>query len=377
MMVAVSVIDGRSHSKSYKKELFILDVDAGSDDAVAIVMAGSKLARCKKRLEVVAITCVNGNTNLDNVVVNVLKTLKTMNRLDIPVYRGSPKSILRTPETDNFFGLDGFGDFDFEDTPDPTDFVQSEHAVKALIRLVNKNPGKINILAVGPLTNIALATRLDPNFMKNVKRIYVLGGATNGKCLPLLLKHIKCSNGYRGSTCMRLSTELCYYYFSFITGVGNVKPGVEFNFYMDPNAAEIVLSETARPICLVPWETVKIRSQIFIDWRKNVMGAVDTPVARLLNQAERIARQSDDSQWISADSYAAWMALNYDSNKKCRSTCGGKPLYGRVLTTCGEEAGALIVDYANTTGKAANFELIEEIDVEAFKKTLLKIVKED
>ncbi|XP_046404616.1 uncharacterized protein C1683.06c-like isoform X2 [Ischnura elegans] len=334
---AGSIID-RGPPSPANKELFILDVDAGSDDAVAIVMTASKLARREKGLEVVAITCVNGNTHLDNVVVNVLKTLKTMNRLDIPVFRGSSKSILRTPETDDFFGLDGFGDFLYEGAPDPRALLQREHAVSALIRLVNANPGKINILAIGPLTNIALATRLQPNFMKNVKRIYVLGGAANG--------------------------------------VGNIKPGVEFNFYMDPHAAEIVFNETARPICLVPWETVKIRSKVFMDWRKNVMGAVDTPVARLLNLAERIASKSDDEQWISSDSYAAWMALNYDSNKRPGSTCGGFPLHGSVLTTCGDEAGALMVDYANNTGKPANFELIEQINVEAFKDTLVRIVSE-
>ncbi|XP_071452151.1 uncharacterized protein [Hetaerina americana] len=322
-----------------RKELFVLDVDTGSDDALGILMMASKTAALDAGIEVMAITCVNGNTHIDNVVVNVLKTLKVINRLDIPVYRGSTKSLQRTPPTDNFFGVDGFGDFFFEDAPDPREYLQKEHAVSALIRMVLENPGKVNILAIGPLTNIALAVRLQPDFLKMIKRLYVLGGAVNG--------------------------------------VGNIKPGVEFNFYMDPLAVDIVLNETVKPICLIPWETVKINSYIDMAWRKNVLGKVESPAVRLLNLAEKISSKSDDEQWISSDSLAAWKALNVNWMKRDGSTCGGIPMHATVVTGWGDVAGALLVDYANNTGMGPNIEIVEEIDVPAFKDMVIRTSAQD
>ncbi|KAJ4436326.1 hypothetical protein ANN_18957, partial [Periplaneta americana] len=199
----------------------IIDTDAGADDAVAILMALGQTD-----VDVIALTCVNGNTALDNVVVNVLKTLKTAGRLDIPVFAGATASLVTTPPTDNYFGQDGFGDFEYPDPPDPDTLLQDERAADALVRLAKETPGELTLLALGPLTNVALAIRLDSGFLSNLKNIVVMGGS--------------------------------------VEGVGNALPGIEFNFYIDPVAAHIVFnsSDSAQPIYMLPLETVLQRNYV-------------------------------------------------------------------------------------------------------------------
>lgn len=136
------------------------------------------------------------------------------------------QSILETPETDDFYGQDGFGDFEFPDSP-TDDLIKPTHGVIALAELVRLCPGKFSLIALGPLTNVALASRFNPNLIKDLDEIFILGGS--------------------------------------VEGVGNIKPGVEFNIYMDVDAAAIVLKEATKrdkPVVLVPWETAKIRSAI-------------------------------------------------------------------------------------------------------------------
>ncbi|XP_021916269.1 probable uridine nucleosidase 1 [Zootermopsis nevadensis] len=205
----------------------IIDTDAGADDAAAIFMAINK-EKDNSSFKVIAITCVHGNTAVDNVVVNVFKILQTVGRLDIPVYRGASKSFIWTPPSDNYFGEDGFGDFEFPNPPNSSDLLQNEHAVNSLIQIVTQNPGEVTLLCLGPLTNVALAVRMDPTFLTKLKHLVVLGGSTEG--------------------------------------VGNIKPGIEFNFYVDPEAAFIVFnsSDTStghiRPITLVPYDSVSERN---------------------------------------------------------------------------------------------------------------------
>lgn len=95
------------------------------------------------------------------------------------MYLGAYSSLIVTPPGDSFFGNDGFGD-----VPDPNpphlDEVQKEHAVNAMIRLVRQNPGKITLVSVGPLSNVALAIRMDPTFRKNLKALYWMGGSVEG-----------------------------------------------------------------------------------------------------------------------------------------------------------------------------------------------------
>uniref|UniRef100_A0AAV2K1Z2 Sodium/hydrogen exchanger n=1 Tax=Knipowitschia caucasica TaxID=637954 RepID=A0AAV2K1Z2_KNICA len=138
-------------SANMSKKL-LLDVDCGVDDAQAIM-----LALAAPRVDILGITCVHGNTSVENVCKNTLRVLKVCNKLEIPVFKGASKSILgHEVKGENFHGLDGLGD-----APDPNapsvDLIQKEGAVSAMIRIVNENPGEVSLVATAPLTNLALA----------------------------------------------------------------------------------------------------------------------------------------------------------------------------------------------------------------------------
>ncbi|CAG0919095.1 unnamed protein product [Notodromas monacha] len=116
----------------------IIDCDAGVDDAMALIMALDYVR--KGKAQVLAVTCVQGNTGLDNVVVNVLRTMNAMD-IQVPVYRGA-KDPLIGPYIRHgppFHGEDGLGDAHFDTTPDLS-VVSSEHASLAIARLVRDNP---------------------------------------------------------------------------------------------------------------------------------------------------------------------------------------------------------------------------------------------
>ncbi|CAL1301267.1 unnamed protein product [Larinioides sclopetarius] len=194
-------------------EKIIIDTDCGVDDAMAMILALSS-----KRAQVIAITCVFGNTPLDNVCNNVKRVLVVCDKKEIPIYRGSscalvPKIIRKDTA---YHGGDGLGTVAHEFSTG--DLPESEvPAPMALIQLTKEQPGQITLIAIGPLTNLALAHRMDPQFTKRLKSLVVMGG------------------NYKG--------------------LGNVTETAEFNFHSDPESADIVLGEALCPVKLVPWET--------------------------------------------------------------------------------------------------------------------------
>ncbi len=225
-------------------EKLVIDSDGGADDAAAILLILSSWANKDSKFEVVAITCVNGNTDEPTAELNILKTVtvaKASNvrsmtlwvtifliisflfEIQIRIYGGAKQSLIEKATTDNYFGQDGLGDFIFNEEIRTT-VDNSTYAAVALIELAKLYPGQLNVLCLGPLTNIALAAALDPSFMENVKRFYIMGGT--------------------------------------VSGIGNKAPGVEFNFAFDPESNFMVLNNHNRdytkqvPNLLYPWETV-------------------------------------------------------------------------------------------------------------------------
>ncbi|XP_063237952.1 uncharacterized protein LOC134539685 isoform X1 [Bacillus rossius redtenbacheri] len=194
----------------------VVDVDVGSDDAMGLMVVAAAERKGSARL--LGVTCVHGNTDLDHVCANALKTLHTIGRLDVPVYRGAHASLVDTMKrAEDIHGGDGFGDFEYEGAPDVETHLQKEHAVLYLTRVVRETPGSITLLCLGPLTNIALAIRMDKDFCTNVKEIIIMGGN--------------------------------------VEGIGNVTAAAEFNFHCDPEAAYITVHNMKCPVTILPWET--------------------------------------------------------------------------------------------------------------------------
>ena len=149
---------------------FIIDTDPGVDDAHAIL-----LALAHPDVQVEAITTVNGNVNLNHTTANALKILDVADK-NIPVYRGCDRPLVNRPANADFVhGADGLGDCDI---PTSRKQVQSEHAVHALTRLANENPSEFTLVAIGPLTNVAVALSIDPDLPKKYKQLVIMGGAT-------------------------------------------------------------------------------------------------------------------------------------------------------------------------------------------------------
>ncbi|KAL6266964.1 hypothetical protein P5V15_000048 [Pogonomyrmex californicus] len=231
----------------------IVDCDAGIDDALALIilLAG----HTDKRLNVKAITCVNGNTKVDNVVRNVFRTLHACDCMDIPVYRGAYSALLDTPNAtettlEQYHGVDGFGDA-FTDKPD-TSKLQEEHAVCALHRITSEDPDNVAVVCMGPLTNIAMTMKMYPEFATNVKEFFVMGGNS--------------------------------------TGQGNITAQAEFNFYVDPESVHIVLNSNTKPLWLLPWESC-LETRITHEWRKDVFGKIDKPCVHMMNVIEESRRE--------------------------------------------------------------------------------------
>ncbi|XP_043097487.1 probable uridine nucleosidase 2 [Puntigrus tetrazona] len=193
------------------EKLLIIDTDCGIDDALAIVVA-----LAAPGVKVLGITCCFGNTDVDHVCQNVTRVLTVCQQTKIPVFKGSAGPLLGpVAGFKDHFGTDGLGDV-LESSETWKGQIQKEHAVHALIRLVNENQGEVSLIALGPLTNLALAVRLDPTFPQKLKDLYIMGGNMEGK--------------------------------------GNLTPSAEFNFSMDAESAYVVLEEYTCSTHIATWE---------------------------------------------------------------------------------------------------------------------------
>src|SRR5262249_27958555 len=187
----------------------VIDTDPGVDDAHAIMLACAHPAA-----KVEALTTVAGNVSLDRATRNALIILDVIGQ-DVPVFPGCDDALVQpTPRRATSHGGDVLGDSDY---PSSARQASSEHAVHALIRMANESPGELTLAAIGPLTNIALATRLDPTLPQKYRRLVVMGGAIHA----------------HGNSWERAA---------------------EFNFYCDPEAAAIVFARWPM-LTLVSWET--------------------------------------------------------------------------------------------------------------------------
>ena len=174
----------------------IIDTDCGSDDAVALMMALKS-----ESVQIEAITTVCGNVPLELATKNALMTIEITNAQMPPLFVGASKPLMRDLVTAvNVHGEDGMGDIDLIH---PSLIPEKEHAVDAIVRIVESCPNEIEIVTIGPATNIALAIMKAPLIMQKVKHIYSMGTAGFGR--------------------------------------GNTTPVAEFNVYVDAEAYDIML----------------------------------------------------------------------------------------------------------------------------------------
>jgi inosine-uridine nucleoside N-ribohydrolase len=209
----------------------ILDCDPGVDDAMAIF-----LALRSPELKIEAITPVSGNVPLSFTLPNALRLVEIAGRPDVPVAGGAATPLVRRLITASYVhGNNGLGGVEF---PEPKLKPVAEPASELIRRVVRSNPGEITIVGVGPLTNVALALKADPDLASQIKEILVMGGSLSG---------------------------------------GNITPAAEFNFYVDPEAARIVF-DSGVPLTMVGLDVT--RKVLLGESHVNVLEAAQTPVSQ-------------------------------------------------------------------------------------------------
>lgn len=186
----------------------IIDCDPGVDDAIALF-----LAHTLDELDILGVTAVAGNVGLEHTYPNALKLCHMM-ALDVPVGKGAAQPLVKSIRKATVHGQDGLGGF-ADAIPLPMASKQEQvdpiDAVELIYDLLMKSSQKVTLLAIGPLTNLALLFNKYPDALEKIERIAVMGGGID---------------------------------------IGNITPYAEFNFYADPEAADFVMN-CGLPIILV------------------------------------------------------------------------------------------------------------------------------
>lgn len=295
----------------------IIDTDTATDDAVAIMMALKN-----GHFNIKAITTVAGNVDLNQATSNALYTCELCEKY-IPVYKGESHPLKRKLETSKFFhGKDGLGD---TGPYIPSKKAESENAINEIISLINKHPNEIEIIAIGPLTNIAKVFTYEPSVIKKIKSLYIMGGIGEGK--------------------------------------GNITEHAEFNFWVDPDAADIVLNSEMN-IKMIAWDTTQIYGYLnkknFEDLKK-----INTPLSRFAINIQKKGLEYykikyNEHKIDLADPLAMAVMINdEDTNYK---SCNIK------IILDGEERGKDLVSF----NKNGNIKLATQVSRSNFLNTLKK-----
>ncbi|MEU5849646.1 nucleoside hydrolase [Saccharopolyspora shandongensis] len=295
----------------------VIDTDTAQDDCIAL-LAGLLDPRADLR----AVTMVAGNVDFGHQVRNAYLTCNVAGRLgEVPIHLGCRRPMVRAWESAENVHGDGVGGLAMDMTDcDP----EPEHAVDALLRLAAENPGELSIVAIGPLTNIATAVVKDPDFVRNVKTLYVMGGSNNAR--------------------------------------GNITAAAEFNFYVDPEAAKTVFA-AGFEIVVVPWAPLTLDQAVFTQPALDEIAALGTPLSDFFTRVCAATLEFDRSVGI-------------DGTTHPDSLTAAVLLYPELIRSSAryhvdvETAGELTRGYAAMSwgvhGLAANATVVEEIDAEAF-----------
>ncbi|WP_448595246.1 nucleoside hydrolase [Thermoflexus hugenholtzii] len=304
----------------------IIDTDTASDDAVAILMALRS-----PEVHVEAITIVAGNVPVEMGARNAGYTAQLCGR-EVPIYIGCERPLVREPHWAFFFhGPDGMGGMNL---PPPRRPPEPEHAVDALIRLIRSAPGELTLVTLGPLTNVAMALRKAPDIAGKVKQCVVMGGAA-------------CT-------------------------VGNITPAAEYNIWVDPEAARIVL-HSGMPILMVGWEHSRGPAAL-TEAEIEALYALDTPFARFAMDCNRSALEAS-VKWLGEPGLTlpdpVTMAIVLEPE-----VCTARGRHFVDVETDSElTRGMTVVDRLGVTGRAPNVEVCWAIDPARWKTVLRRCLQ--
>lgn len=299
-----------------KKKRIILDTDPGIDDALAIL-----LALAEPQVELEALTITYGNCSVDQGVQNALSVLELASAPQIPVSKGADRPLVQplllAPETHGNTGL-GYAQLSPPNLePDPTP------AINLLIEKTMNHPGEVTIIAIGPLTNLALAIRIEPRLIQTVKEVIIMGGAIHHD--------------------------------------GNVTPLAEFNTYCDPHAAKIIF-HSGMPITLVPLDvTYRV---VFTPEDRNRLLEIESPLTHFIAESTRFYMEfHGEYQQINGCVINDPLALAISYMPELVDL---QELYVDVDISGGVSMGKTYADFYNILGKEPNMQIAMEVQPRKF-----------
>jgi len=306
----------------------ILDCDPGHDDAVAIMLAAAS-----DKIKILGITCVAGNTTLENTKSNSLKICSLIGKTDLKIYSGAEKPLKYDLVTAAH--VHGKSGLDIEGSPikiAENYELQDQHAVDFIIQTCHDFKDQIYLCPTGPLTNIAMSLQKDPSIIKKIKEIVFMGGAA--------------------------------------MTLGNITPAAEFNIYVDPHAASIVLN-SGIPLVMLGLDVthkVNVNDQIIneIQQNNNQSSNFFADLMKFYSKFHRKLYQTDKTP-LHDPCVIAYLIdpLIFE----------GKLVNVQVEENSNLTRGETVVDWFGVTGQPTNCNVITEVNHNKFFSLLKKELK--
>jgi len=293
----------------------LLDVDPGCDDAVAM-----GLALASDELDVVGVTTVAGNTTVENATRNALAVLTLFNRTDVPVAAGCGRPLAHDLETaEEIHGDGGISG----NLPEPDTEPVEASAPEFIVEQCREHGGDLTLVAVGPMTNVAVALAIEPSIPNLVDSLVLMGGAA--------------------------------------MTAGNATPVAEANFHNDPEAASRVL-QAGRP-AMVGLDVTNSATVDpgYVDGLRELSPAGAT-VAEWFDYPEAVVQFTEDGRPAIHDAAVVADLLG--------DVLTFEPYYAEVDTSAGPSRGSVVCDQHGVTGNDPTVDVATDIDVPAFRSAL-------
>lgn len=303
-----------------QRRIFI-DTDTASDDAVALMMAFKHVAA-----DLVGISIVAGNVPLEQGVQNAL-FIRELFGATTPIFAGADQPLSRPLESaQHIHGDDGMGDIGLDVAgrqPEPGSGVQ------AIVDAANKYPGELELVTLGPLTNVALALQLDPGIAGKIKQCTIMGAT---------------SDGY-----------------------GNVTPVSEFNMWADPEGAEVVFA-SEMPKTMVGWD-ISRKYAVISDEDADAIRAIGTEAARVAVDAQVTVREfCSGTSGVDGFDFPDPIAMAVAISE--RTILNSKPAAVTIVTNEGPTRGMAIVDDRQFSDRSLSTRVVLEADRDRFLRML-------
>ena len=301
----------------------ILDCDPGHDDALAMILAAHNPA-----LKLLGITTVSGNGGITKVTLNA-RRVATLARINVPIAEGAGKSILGAFEEAN--DIHGESALDGAELPTPSMELSELHAVDLIAKLIRESSEPVTLVATGPLTNVALFLKMYPDLKDRIKEIVFMGGSASR---------------------------------------GNRTPYAEFNIWMDPEAADVVLrSGLALTMCgLDVTHQALVTSKVFTRLQE-----IGTPLSETIIGLLKFFAKTYDEVFEMPDPPLhdpVAIALLID-----RTVVKSRFVNVQVELNGTLTRGATVVDIYGRLGESANCNVALELDSDKFCDMMLDAIK--